>query len=174
MAEIKIDVPIIEDAAEKLKAGKSYNKDLSGQEMSEIMKSVIDGILTDQKAVRASVPLMNVDIKNQEGIVRGTVQVESPIKAVVDIRCVLGNSDKEGVLKLVDLEVNEKAGFAAKVALKAVNIENKARNALQNPNKALLQAMDAQLRQKGAKAEEISLSFQENDTLSIALEGSRL
>lgn len=100
----------------------------------------------------------------------GSIQVEKPITATIGVRCVLGNDTTPNRLRLVGLEVDEKAGFAAKLALKAVNIKGKAQDALRDPNQALFTALGNQLEPKGVKLTGIGLNFKDT-TLAVALSG---
>lgn len=170
MGEIKIDAPVVEEAAVAIKEKGTYKKSLNSQGVAAIMGGVVKGLLSGQQSVVASVPLMNVRIEDERGKIKGKVQVRSPITAEIGIDCILGNSREPGKLKLESLRVNQKAGFIARMALGAADIEGKARRTLRDPNKALLKALGDQLKPKGVKLTGIDLNF-ENDKLNVALDG---
>ncbi|OGH23949.1 MAG: hypothetical protein A2698_01755 [Candidatus Levybacteria bacterium RIFCSPHIGHO2_01_FULL_42_15] len=74
-------------------------------------------------------------------MIAGRIQVEKPITATIDVRCTLGNDTAPYRLKLLELDVEEKAGLATKLALRVVNIRGKVEAALQDPNRALYDAL---------------------------------
>lgn len=170
MSELISQVPIFEQAATSIKETGSFQKELSSQDMESIMKGVVSGLLEGQEAVHATVPTMNVQIENGKGIINGSVQVEKPIKATIDLECTLGNDNDPNKIRLVDLDVKTKAGFVAKAALKAANIEGRARNVLSDPNIALSDALKKQLEPKGVVLTGSSLHFGDK-TLNISLSG---
>ena len=134
------------------------------------MGSVVKSLTTGQEAVRVTVPSMQVQIERKQGTVAASIQIEKPITATIGIRCTLGNDTTPNRLRLVGLDVDEKAGFAAKLALKAVNIKGKAQEALRDPNQALFTALGSQLEPKGVKLSGIGLNFKDS-TLTVALKG---
>ncbi|MCH7641228.1 hypothetical protein IID22_03465 [Patescibacteria group bacterium] len=171
MSEVVGTLPLFDQVTQSIKENGSFQRGLTAPEVGNIMNGVVEGLLTGQDRVKVSVPQMDVQIENQRGVVSGSVQVEKPIKATIGINFVLGNDESDPKrIRLVNLQVNEKAGFAAKMALKAVNVEGKARQALQDPNQALLSALASQLKPKGIKLTGIGLHFTD-DRLGIELKG---
>ena len=166
----KVEVPILDQAASEIKEKGSFQRELKDSELADIMRGVVGSLLTGQEKVKASVPTMDVRIENQQGKINGKVLVEKPVKAEIGINLVLGNDSAPGNLRLVSLDVQEKAGFATKIALKAVNIKGKAEKALRDPNQALMTAIDSQLKPKGVELTGIKLGFGQ-DALSVNLEG---
>ncbi|MEK9146880.1 MAG: hypothetical protein AAB639_01645 [Patescibacteria group bacterium] len=166
----KVEVPILDQAASEIKERGSFQRELKDSELADIMRGVVGSLLTGQEKVKASVPTMDVRIGNQQGKIDGRVLVEKPVKAEIGINLVLGNDSVPGKLRLVSLDVQEKAGFATKMVLKAVNIKGKAEQVLRDPNQALMTAIDSQLKPKGVELTGIKLGFGQ-DALSVNLQG---
>lgn len=173
VAELKVQIPLLNEAAASLRTTGEFRKDLSGQELAEIMSSVVKSLTASQDAVRANVQGMGVRIENSQGQVNGSVQVESPIQALITVNCVLGNDADPQRIRLVNLAINQKAGFLAKAALGAVNLEGKARALLSDPNQALRTVLESQLEPRRVKLSSIGLHFNQN-TLAMNLRGSSL
>ena len=126
MPEQVVQVPLFEQVAAELRQNGTFQRDLTGQDVSGIMRGVVQSLVSGQDAVRASIASMNVGIEKQQGSVSGSVRVEKPINATIGVNCVLGNDKTPGRIRLVSLDIKEEAGFAAKMALKAVNLKGKA------------------------------------------------
>ncbi len=157
--------------AAQIKESGRVQRELTGLELADIMKGVVGGLLTGQDTVKASIPTMSVEIGNQQGVVKGSVSVEKPIKADIGIGLTLGNAQQAQRLRLVALDIQEKAKFPAKMALKAINIKGKAEKALRDPNQALLTALNGQLESRGVQLTGIGLNFGDS-ALSVDLRGS--
>jgi len=171
MSEKVVQVPLFEQVAAELLQNGTFQLDFTGQDVAGIMSKVVESLVLEQDAVRASIASMNVDIERQQGSVSGSVNVEEPINATIGVICVLGNDYRTpGRLRLVQLDIKEQAGFLAKMALKAANLKGKAQKALSDPNTALTQALSAQLEPKGVKLTETGLQFKDT-ALSVSLRG---
>ncbi len=171
--ESALRMPLFDQIATTLKETGVFQRELTAQELSQIMSGVITSLTAGQDTVRASVPTMGVQIERARGVVNGAVQVEKPIKATIKVNCALANSTDPQRLKLDGLGIQQEAGFAAKLALKAVNIEGKARKALEDPNQALGLALGSQLEPRGVKLTGLGLHFNER-TLAVNLRGQAL
>ncbi len=169
-SELHSSIPLLENIASSIKQTGKFEQSMTGQDVEQIMKGVVTSLLTNQETVDADISKMDVNIENSQGKVNGTVAINKPISASIEIDCVLGNSDKKNELNLVSLKVNEKAGFIAKMALAAVDIEGKARETLQNPNQALFDSLSKQLEPKNISLANIGLHFN-NNTLEVSLLG---
>lgn len=134
------------------------------------MTTIMEGLVAGQRNVRASVPNTAVQIENSQGAATGSVRVESPIQATIKVSCVLGNDAIPSRIGLVDLDIQQEAGFTAKFALRAVNVEQKARQALEDPNQALFIALSGQLAARGVRLTELGLHFNDT-TLAVDLRG---
>jgi len=171
--EIPVRLPLFEEAAQVLKEKGIYKRDLTAQELANIMSEIVANLTQGQESVKASVPSMAVDIVKAKGTVAGVVKVEKPIQATIKVSCALDNGTVPDRIKLAGLDIQTEAGFAAKLALKAVNIEGKAREALRDPNQALGSALASQLEPRGVKLTEVGLHFNEQ-TLSVDLKGGAI
>jgi len=168
-----LNLPLFDQAAMALREKGEFQIELTPQELSQIMLGVITNLTAGKDAVKASVPTMNVRIEKSRGIIGGAVRVEEPIQATIKVNCALVNSDSAQGLRLDSLDIQTEAGFAAKLALKAVNIEGKAREALRDPNQALGLALGSQLEPRGVKLTELRLHFNES-TLAVSLRGQAM
>ena len=170
-SELHSNIPLFENIASSIKQTGKFEQSMTGQDVEQIMKGVVSGLLTNQDTVDANISKMDVNIENSQGKVNGTVVINKPISASIEIDCILGNGNKENGLNLVSLKVNEKAGFIAKMALAAVDIEGKARDTLQNPNQALFNSLSKQLEPKNITLTNIRLQFKDN-SLNVSLSGN--
>lgn len=164
------DTQLLDQAVLMIKETGSFQKELTASELAGIMGSVVQRLTTGQGKIRATVPGVQVRIKEQQGTVAGTIRVEKPITATINVRCTLGNDITRNRLRLVALDVEENAGFAAKIALKAANIRGRAREVLRDPNQAFFNTLGSQLETKGVKLTGIGLNFKDT-TLAVDLEG---
>lgn len=172
-AELTRKLPLFDQVAFALKETGVFQRELSAQELSQIMSGVIASLTAGQETVRASVPNMEVQIEKAKGVVNGAVRVEKPIQAIIRVNCTLANDIDPQRLKLDGLNIQQEAGFAAKMALKAVNIEGKAKQALKDPNQALGLALGSQLKPRGVKLTGLGLHFNDR-TLAVSLTGQPL
>jgi hypothetical protein len=165
-----IQLPIFDEMAESLKKKGSYSKELSEQEVVQIMESIVQNLLTGQQKVKAAVPTPKVHIENDVATVSSETHVESPVKATIAINCKLGNDVSPQRLKLIQSDVQEKAGLLDKLKLKAVNVEHRVKKTLSDPNQALSNALESQLEPRGVRLTETALHFH-NQTLAVNLKG---
>lgn len=170
-SELHSSIPLLENITSSIKQTGKFEQSMTGQDVEQIMIGVVSGLLSNQETVNAEISKMDVNIENSQGKVNGTLVINKPISASIDIDCILGNSNKENELNLVSLKVNEKAGFIAKMALAAVDIEGKARETLQNPNQALFDSLSKQLEPKNISLTNIGLNFN-NNVLKVSLVGN--
>jgi len=171
--DVVIKMPLFDEAAQKIKETGSYSRELSAQELAGIMSGIVNGLTSGQEAMKATVPTMNVKIEKAKGMVAGSVRVAKPIQATINVNCTLGNDVRPNRLKLDGLNIQTEAGFAAKMALKAVNLEGKAKEALQDPNQALGLALASQLEPRGVKLTGVGLHFNETN-LAVSLTGTSI
>ena len=170
MSEFVAQVPLIEQAAASLRQSGRFETDVSGQDVEVIMKSVMEDMLTQSNQVRASIENLSVRVRDDKGQVRGSVNVQSPVKATISINARLGNSNNTGRLQLEELKIDKKAGFMAKAALSAANVDGKVKQTLQDPNRTFFDTLEKQLQQRGVSLKDANLQFRES-TLNIQLQG---
>ncbi|MEK7339781.1 MAG: hypothetical protein AABZ92_03610 [Verrucomicrobiota bacterium] len=163
-----VEVPLLDQAAKMLKEQRSFEKELSAQDLTQILSEVIKSLLAGHNAITASVTDMEVEIENQQCVFDGTVLIEKPIQAGITIHCALANADMPQRLKVTKLHIQQEATFFAKVALKAANV--KIQEKLKDPNQALYLVLESQLKTKGAKLTAIQLHCNEK-SVTVRLEG---
>ena|SRR5690348_11870137 len=166
-------LPLLDEVAGSLREKGSYHKELSEQEVAQIMESVVQNLLAGQGKIKAAIPRPAVHIENEVGTVSGDVRVDAPIKATISVDCVLGNDVTPQRVKLIRSDVQEKAGIAEKLMLKAVNVKRRMNEALQDPNQALGDALESQLLPRGVKLTSTGLHFHER-TLAVDLKGEAI
>lgn len=165
-----IQLPIFDEMAESLKKKGSYSKELSEQEVVQIMESIVQNLLAGQQKIKAAVPTPKVHIENDVATVSSETHVDSPVKATIAINCKLGNDVSPQKLKLIQSDVQEKAGFVDKLKLKAVNVEHRVKKTLSDPNQALSNALESQLEPRGVRLTETALHFNQQK-LAVNLKG---
>ena len=172
-SDLVIPLPIFDEAAAALKTDGIYETELSADDLSQIMRAVVQSLLAGQTMARATVPEMSVRIQEYRGIGAGAVRVESHIQATVRLNTVLANAPDPTRIRLEDLVVKQEAGFAAKLALGALNVEGRVREALADPNRTLMAALATQLEPRGARLTELALHINET-MLSVGMHGGAL
>jgi hypothetical protein len=170
MSEHRDSTQMLERAAAELKQKGVFQQELAAADLRAIMRDVVNGLLAGQEGVRASIPRIDVRIENRQGAVTARVQVERPIKAALEINCVMANAQEPQRVRLAKLDIREEADLLARAALKAVDIQGKAREALRDPSRALFGCLDRQLEPKGVELTGIGLHFGEQ-TLAVNLRG---
>ena len=170
MSENHASAQVLERAAAELEQKGVFQQELAVADLRAIMRDVVDGLLAGQDGIRASIPRMDVRVENRQGAVTAKVQVEKPIKATLEIDCVMTNAQEPQRVRLAKLDIREEAGLVARAALKAIDIQGKAREALKDPNRALFSRLGKQLEPKGVELTEIGLHFGER-TLAVDLRG---
>src|ERR1051326_7897037 len=75
-----VKLPLLDEIAASLRETKRYQKELSEQDIAQIMGWVARSLLAGQAKIRAIVPKPRVHIENGVGTVSGTVRVEAPFK----------------------------------------------------------------------------------------------
>jgi hypothetical protein len=168
--EAVFSLPLFDEAVQAIKEKGGYQRELTAQELASIMSGIVIGLTQGQETVKVSVPAMTVEIEKARGTVWGTVRVESPIQATIIFNCALENDAVPNRIKLARLDVQEEAEFAAKLILKLVNIEGKAKKVLRDPNQALGEALASQLEPRGVRLTGIAWHFNEQ-TLAVNLRG---
>lgn len=169
------NLPLFDQIEINIKETGQFKTELKKDDISSIMKSVVDGLLKENDSVKAEVTQMDVSLIEKQGGIKGKVVIKEPIKANLDI--VIGLQNKPGNANSIELQeqglkVKIDAGFFAKTALNLLDIEGKAKTALSDPNETLLKAMQKKLESKGVSLTGINLQFS-NETLTVSLTGSK-
>lgn len=171
-------LPLMDEIVQSIKESGGFEKELSDQEVSEIMSEIIKTMAAENDRVSASLLSIKVAIGKVKdevvGRVEGAVRISSPIQANLNINFELGNDKDPKRLKLNSFNMQKNASMGANIALNAAGVERKARRALSNPNQTLGSALDSQLRIRGLTLTDLGLHFTENNTLSVSLKGQSL
>lgn len=165
-----LPLPLLDEAAAALCAGGQYRHDLTDAELARVLGLVVGGLAGGQEKVRVRVSGMDVRIAGGRCAAEGGVRVESPLKATIGIRAVLENDARPGYLRLAELRIEQDAGFIARQALKAMDLDGQARRALSDPNAALAEALRTQLAPRGAQLTALGLHLGER-TLTVDMRG---
>ena len=166
-----IKLPLFDEIAASLRERKRYQKELSEQEVAQIMGSVARSLLAGQAKIRAVVPKPRVHIENGVGTVSGNIRVEAPIKATITVTCALENDGAPQHVKLVRSNVvEEDVALPARRALRDLNLNQKVSEKLSDPNQALSAALASQLESRGVMLTDTGLHFHEH-TLVVDLKG---
>ncbi len=172
-------ISLIHQIAAELREEGTFSRDLNGPEVAGIMSGVIESLVSVPEEKQGEVTIGGVDnlvvsIKRRQGTVTAGVKVTKPnIPVKIPVKCVLGNSETPGRLRLVNLSIGS---VLTKIALKSlgkvlgVDVEAEARRQLSNPNQALTQALTMQLSPLGIRITKAEMGFSD-DALSIELNG---
>ncbi len=157
--EKNVGLSLFDEAAQIIKKIGIYEKEFASQEAVGIMSGFVISIIRGHGAEKLSISRMEVLIENTRGIISGTVEVKSPDKVTIGMKCILDNHTEPDKLKLTDLDITTKAGLAARLALKAANVVGRTRESLQKPNEAFLQFLSAQFSPGGVTLTKLGLQF---------------
>lgn len=160
--EIETSRELLDKTAEDLKKKGVSERELSKKEVEDLVRLVIGKFLESQTKIEASVKDLKVEMDGGGGDVESVVELTKPAKTSVGINLRLAN-DKDGQLKLEDVEVKAAAAFS-------LLIKEEIRKALKDPNESFREALNDELLPRGVEAQEIGLEFGK-DNLSIAMKG---
>lgn len=173
--EVKLPTPaIVKEASEAIRVSGQFKKGLNGQEVSGLIKGVVGDLVTNNPQVKGGVPFMDVKISGGQADIKGTIRVESPIGATIGVDIILRNHRGGGNrIELGNLRVDPKAdGLVGSLALKALDIEGKARGVLSDPTQALNIYLTTEMRKQGIKLDGIAMKFTQDDKFTVLLKGA--
>lgn len=175
-SEVKVNLPLFDEASASLKENGVYKKDLDPNEVSGIMQSIISSFTEGNSQISAICSRPKVIIANGEGYAEGSIDVKRPISADIGVRVWMFNHpEKPGYLKLKAVRINENTHDPiSAVALGSLNLQTRAQEQMNNPNKVFGKVLKEQFKQKGVKLTGLGLNFNERNKLSIALSGGKL
>lgn len=175
--EVRLPTPqIVLEAAQSIKTAGEFKKGLTGMEVSGLVKGIVSELVTSNPQVKGSIPFMDVKINQGRADIKGTIRIESPIGATVGVAMVLKNaSSGKNAIELGMLKIDPKAdGFVGRIALGALNLEEKAKAALSNPTDALNVYLTKEMRKQNVKLEGIAMKFTADNKFTILLRGSSI
>lgn len=164
---------LLSTIADELKKSPRYVLELDNAKAGQVMKAVMGKALQAAKdaGVEATVMKSSVNIANKRGEVKGQIFVNHPLlKDNISIECSLGNvvKDKQETLGLDKLKVSA-GSFAGKIALGTLGVENTVKAVLENPVKALGDALSPELKSKGVLLSGVGAKFTDRNTLQVTL-----
>lgn len=175
--EVKLPTPgIVIEASDSIKKTGRFEKGLSANEVSGLIKGIVGELVTSNPQVKGNIPFMDVKIINGQADIKGTIRIDSPLGATVGVEIKLKNNKrKNNSISLGGLEIDPKAdSFIGKMALKALDIEGKAREALSNPNQALSAYLKEEMRAQGVKLEGVGMNFTPDGKFMVTLQGKKI
>ncbi len=169
--------------ADTLRACGAFEGDLTSRDLEPILKNVVFTLVDEQRFAGIDVPIthnvsqMQVEIVAQQANVFCEVHVHAPIVAFLQFTYTLENHPKvSGKLRLKggDVVVKENTrslDFAAKAALRILNVRAIARRELSEPNEIIRRTLPVQLERAGIKAklDRIELTFNGSGSLHVLL-----
>lgn len=147
--------------------------ELDNAKAGQVMKAVMEKALQVAKeaGVKATVMQSSVNIANHRGEVQGKVFVEHALlRDNISIECGLKNvtHGPQETIGLDKLKVGA-GSLAGKVALGTLGVERQVRAVLDNPVKALRDALSPELETKGVSLSGVGAKFTDKNTLQITL-----
>lgn len=164
---------LLSTIADELRKSPRYVLELDNAKAGQVMKAVMSKALqaAREAGVKATIMQSSVNIMGKRGEVKGQVFVEhSMLNDNIDVECVLQNITKgeRETLGLEKLKVSAHS-LKGKGALGLLGIENKVRAVLENPVKALGDALSPELKNKGVLLSGVGAKFTERNTLQVTL-----
>lgn len=170
--------------AASLKKKSLYSGRVSSDELGSILIKVLETIIEEQKFAGIDVPIkyqvseMNVRIDRGKADVHCTMQILAPIKATIKFRYTLENDPLAATKKLrlhnnhVEVhEITSTFDFAAKMALKVMDVKQIVRHHLSDPNGVIHRVLPTHLRQQGfnGKIAAVGLEILHDNSIAIAI-----
>lgn len=175
--EVKLPTPgIVIEATDAIKKDGKFEKGLSANEVSGLIKGIVGELVTSNPQVKGNIPFMDVKIASGQADIKGTIRIDSPLGATVGVEIKLKNNErKNNSIALGGLHIDPKAdSFIGKMALKALDMEGKAREVLSDPNQALSSYLTAEMKSQGVKLEGIGMKFTPDDKFTVSLRGKKI
>lgn len=162
-----------------------FCEDISSADLEVILRNIVYVMFARQKVagreigILHNVPLMQVEINNEEAHVEFVVHIHKPIIVFIEFKYTLVNHEDEDnkclCLKEDSLRVKEKTrrfDVKAKAALTAMNVPKIARQEMSDLTNVICRTLPDQLRHKGitGQLETIKLSLNDH-SLCVSLTG---
>ncbi|UCC51102.1 MAG: hypothetical protein JSV68_18625 [Anaerolineaceae bacterium] len=162
-----------------------FYEDISSADLEVILRNIVYVMFARQKVagreigILHNVPIMQVEINNQEALVEFVVHIHKPIIVFIEFKYTLVNHEDEDnkclCLKEDSLRVKEKTrrfDVKAKAALTAMNVPKIARQEMSDLTNVICRTLPDQLRHKGVtgQLEKIKLSLNDH-SLCVCLTG---
>lgn len=168
--EPALSLPLLDEAATSLESSGSFHTELSADELTQIMRTIVESLLAGQDMVAAEIERLDTTIVDARCTTSAEIQISHPLTATIDPVFVLVNDIAPGRIKLESETITENAGFLARHVLEAMDLGGRVRHVLADPNQAFENALSGQLAARGARLTGVGLHFNPT-TLSIDLRG---
>jgi hypothetical protein len=166
----------------------AYAGKVSSDELGSILTKVLETVVTEQKFAGLDVPVkhtvtaMDVAIERGKAYVACVMQIHAPINATLMFDYALENDPKRPTRRLRlhnnHVEIQEMTGtfdFAAKMALRMMNVKQIVMQQLSNPNKLIRRVLPVHLVRQGFQGRicDVGLQILPDDTIAISITGDR-
>lgn len=162
-----------------------FCEDISSADLEVILRNIVYVMFARQKVagreigILHNVPLMQVEINNEEAHVEFVVHIHKPIIVFIEFKYTLVNHEDEDnkclCLKEDSLRVKEKTrrfDVKAKAALTAMNVPKIARQEMSDLTNVICRTLPDQLRHKGVTGQLETIKLSLNDhSLCVSLTG---
>ncbi|MDX1414769.1 MAG: hypothetical protein R3293_11305 [Candidatus Promineifilaceae bacterium] len=162
-----------------------FQENISAADLEVILRNIVYVMFAKQKVagrdidILHNVPIMNIEIDNEEAFVDFVVHIHKPIIVFLEFKYSLINQEEDGCQSLClregSLRIKEKTrrfDVKAKAALTAMNVPKIARNEMSDLTNVIRRTLPNQLQKKGVEGElrDIRLFLNEH-TLNVYLKG---
>lgn len=162
-----------------------FCEDISSADLEVILRNIVYVMFARQKVagreigILHNVPIMQVEINNEEAHVEFVVHIHKPIIVFIEFKYTLVNHEDEDnkclCLKEGSLRVKEKTrrfDVKAKAALTAMNVPKIARQEMSDLTNVICRTLPDQLRHKGVTGQLETIKLSLNDhSLCVSLTG---
>jgi hypothetical protein len=162
-----------------------FCEDISSADLEVILRNIVYVMFARQKVagreigILHNVPIMQVEINNEEAHVEFVVHIHKPIIVFIEFKYTLVNHEDEDnkclCLKEDSLRVKEKTrrfDVKAKAALTAMNVPKIARQEMSDLTNVICRTLPDQLRHKGVTGQLETIKLSLNDhSLCVSLTG---
>lgn len=162
-----------------------FYEDISSADLEVILRNIVYVMFARQKVagreigILHNVPIMQVEINNEEAHVEFVVHIHKPIIVFIEFKYTLVNHEDEDnkclCLKEDSLRVKEKTrrfDVKAKAALTAMNVPKIARQEMSDLTNVICRTLPDQLRHKGVTGQLETIKLSLNDhSLCVCLTG---
>lgn len=177
------NIPFLDDIARTIGMEGVYKRQLTADQSTEILKTLVSSLLGGQTAVTANIGDPQVQIEDGPAWnVRVPVHITSPRSLKIKVGCRLGNKSGSNDQLEGGTLVLEGDGFgqgsllkvaeAAVKATKNIDIRSAAEEQLKDPNSAIQKALNHAFANLGVAVSHVSLHFLDNGSLALSFKGN--
>jgi hypothetical protein len=172
--------------AKALQKKYTYSGNVSSEDLGGLLTKVLGTIVAEQKFAGIDVPIeyhiseMNVSVQSGKAKVTCTMLVHNPINATLKFRYTLENHPFKEKLCLTDnhveiSEITRSFDFAAKVALKVMDVRQIVLDQLRNPNAVIRRVLPVHLSKQGFEGRIacVGMQIQPDDTIAVTINADK-